>query len=94
MVTKVCKSLLLLIAITFMICGIFSVAFSFYAYSAQAQTVGKWWYSSDPSRVSVDPSTGAMTALYPGLVQVCSQPSQIVKVPTQCFTVILTQVVK
>lgn len=64
------------------------------ARDAEAQTASKWWYTNNPAVVSVDGNTGAMTAIYPGIAIICSQPSKTVVTPTQCFTVILSQVIK
>ena len=54
----------------------------------------KWWYSSDPSRVSIDPNTGEMTAIAPGTAQICSQPSKTQTQPVQCYTVTVSSITK
>ena len=48
-----------------------------------------WYFSSDPSKISVDANTGAAVSLAPGTVDLCGQPNQSMVDPRTCgrFTV-------
>lgn len=68
-----------------------------HALTAKAQVVwptGPWWYTNHPEIVAVNGGTGAMTAVSAGIAIICVQPSVSVRNPAQCFTVIVSQVVK
>jgi uncharacterized protein YjdB len=50
----------------------------------QVVSCNPWWYSAEPSRISVDPRTGLLTALASGMVQICVQWSQTETSPVAC----------
>lgn len=79
--------------------GMLALASGFFSLSAdlvEAQTAssGKWWYSYNPSVVSVNGNTGEMRAIWKGTAKICSQPSKSIVSPVQCYTVTVDSVVK
>lgn len=58
-----------------------------------AQSSGKWWYTSSPSTIAITGETGEMRALWPGITTICSQKSKTERTNIQCYTVILSQII-
>lgn len=51
-----------------------------------------WWYSTDPSRVGVDPNVGVLTANGKGTATICKQVSKFNPKVLQCFSVTVVKV--
>lgn len=54
---------------------------------------GNWWYTSDPSKISVNGCYGTLKVISPGMATICVQKSVALRAPVQCVTVIASQVI-